>query len=240
MTEINDIRNTSASFIVYSAWGELFRELSDVSAGRLIKALFEYVRTGREPEFKKGSGLSIAFVAIKAQLDINIDKYAQRCEANRRNAIKGARKKAKTDEKANVSETEPSQAIAEAGKPNDNDNDNDNYNENYYENENDNKNDNDTAVSSDRDLLTAEQFKELSCLSSVGSVEIYISKILDWQRTKGRRMRDPYATIKQWIEEDISKAKAKAKTVGQDERSLCDAELEEYERFALNYKFPDI
>ncbi|MBQ1537432.1 MAG: hypothetical protein IIZ73_03820 [Ruminococcus sp.] len=237
MTETNDIRNTSASFIVYSAWGELLRELSDVSAGRLIKALFEYVRTGREPEFKKGSGLSIAFVAIRAQLDINIDKYAQRCEANRRNAIKGARRKAKNTA---VSETEPSQAIAEAGKPNDNDNDNDNYNENYYENENDNKNDNDTAVSSDRDLLTAEQFKELSCLSSVGSVETYISKILDWQRTKGRRMRDPYATIKRWIEEDISKAKAKAKTVGQDERSLCDAELEEYERFALNYKFPDI
>ena len=220
-------RSTSNSFVVYSAWGELFQELTDAAAGKLMKALFEYVRTGNEPGFKRGSGLSVAFAAIRNQLDINIDKYAQRCEVNRRNAIKGARKKGKSaDEDTNVSEVQRPQATAGDGEPNDNDNDNDNYNDNY----DDNENDNDTAGS--RELgLTEEQYRELTAMSSVVSVGTYISKLMEWQEKNKRKCRDPYSTIKRWITQDSSKVR---------ESETRSAEIEDYERFAMNYVLPEL
>lgn len=54
-------------------------------------------------------------------------------------------------------------------------------------------------------FLTDKQLRELQSLSSVGSVETYISKLYEWQKTNGKRCRDPFSTIKKWIAEDNAK-----------------------------------
>ena len=54
-------------------------------------------------------------------------------------------------------------------------------------------------------FLTDKQLCELQSLSSVGSVETYISKLYEWQKTNGKRCRDPFSTIKKWIAEDNAK-----------------------------------
>ena len=61
------------SFILYSDQAELFENLSDEQAGKLIKAIFDYAITGKESEL---SGvLKIAFIPIKQQLDRNEIKW---------------------------------------------------------------------------------------------------------------------------------------------------------------------
>lgn len=54
-------------------------------------------------------------------------------------------------------------------------------------------------------FLTDKQLRELQSLSSVGSVDTYISKLYEWQKTNGKRCRDPFSTIKKWIAEDNAK-----------------------------------
>lgn len=54
-------------------------------------------------------------------------------------------------------------------------------------------------------FLTDKQLHELQSLSSVGSVDTYISKLYEWQKTNGKRCRDPFSTIKKWIAEDNAK-----------------------------------
>jgi len=54
-------------------------------------------------------------------------------------------------------------------------------------------------------FLTDKQLRELQSLSSVGSVETYISKLYEWQKANGKRCRDPFSTIKKWIAEDNAK-----------------------------------
>ena len=54
-------------------------------------------------------------------------------------------------------------------------------------------------------FLTDKQLCELQSLSSVGSVETYIAKLYEWQKTNGKRCRDPFSTIKKWIAEDNAK-----------------------------------
>ena len=54
-------------------------------------------------------------------------------------------------------------------------------------------------------FLTDKQLRELQSLSSVGSVDTYISKLYEWQKANGKRCRDPFSTIKKWIAEDNAK-----------------------------------
>lgn len=59
-------------------------------------------------------------------------------------------------------------------------------------------------------FLTDKQLRELQSLSSVGSVDTYISKLYEWQKTNGKRCRDPFSTIKKWIAEDNAKCRKPA------------------------------
>lgn len=79
-------------------------------------------------------------------------------------------------------------------------------------------------------FLTDKQLCELQSLSSVGSVETYISKLYEWQKTNGKRCRDPFSTIKKWIAED----RQRGSLPGEKETSY---DLDDYERFASSYDF---
>ena len=61
--------NKKDSFILYTEQIELFQELSDEQAGELIKGIFEYVKTGKAPEY---TGMSkMAFISETFFTNIN-------------------------------------------------------------------------------------------------------------------------------------------------------------------------
>lgn len=76
------------SFILYTEQKEIFESLSDEQAGKLIKQIFDYINTGREPEVE--GMLKVAFIPIRQILDRNNNKWEntkkKRSEAGRRGA----------------------------------------------------------------------------------------------------------------------------------------------------------
>lgn len=85
------------SFILYTQFSEVIGELSDEHAGKILKALFDYAVTGKEPEF---SGvLKLAWIPIRQQIDRTNENYKQKAGASQRNGQLGGRpKRSKVDE----------------------------------------------------------------------------------------------------------------------------------------------
>lgn len=86
-------------------------------------------------------------------------------------------------------------------------------------------------LSEDRiSLLTDKQREELVRMSSVGSVDTYEQKMIEWQLTSGKSYKDPFKTIKTWIAQDKAKKNKKKQT-----SSETSYNIEDYESFAMNY-----
>ena len=84
-------RKTHNSFIIYHDTGDMVIKLSDESAGRLFKGIFQYAREGTVPDFSDDMVLEMVFIPIKNYLDRDAEAYEQRCEENRKNGMKGGR-----------------------------------------------------------------------------------------------------------------------------------------------------
>ena len=77
------------SFILYTEQTELFNELTNEDAGKLIKGIFRYVKTGESPVFE---GITkMAFIPIRQMLDRNAEKYEEKREKLSQNGKKGGR-----------------------------------------------------------------------------------------------------------------------------------------------------
>lgn len=109
------------SFILYTEQKEVIDKLTDEQAGKLIKAIYEYVSTDRMPELEMT--IDLVFTLFKIALDKNKEKYQNVIERNRENGLKGGRPK-KTKK--------PSGFLENPTKPKKADNDNE------YDNEYDN------------------------------------------------------------------------------------------------------
>ena len=110
------------SFILYLEQQEVFEMLTDEEAGKLIKAIFEYEKTGQVVNLDKS--LQIAFIPIRSALDRNKEKYDKVVERNRENGKKGGRPKNPVGYLGN--EEKPKKADNDNEYDNDSDNDNDN------------------------------------------------------------------------------------------------------------------
>ena len=222
------------SFVVYTEWYDYIKELeTDEERSRLFLALFEYKTTGKQPVDFKGP-LKIVFMMMRSALDRDSAKYDEVCEkraagGSKGGAPKGNQNARKNNHKVNLSsqnnhkvEKTTLNNQKQAKQP---DNDNDNDNENEYEYENENDNDNEVVLSeSERDALIA--------MSSSSSVEKYLQKIVDWQRSSGKSIKDPYKTIKRWITEDKKKG-ALNEPVDEAPMKKSSYDLSEIERRAL-------
>lgn len=218
------------SFIMYCNWEASFDELPKEDQAELIMAIFAYINRDETPNFPRGSGVSLAFRHMKDTIDSNRQKYEEKCETNRQNAKKSHKRTVTNGSERKRTVTNGSEATSSLAKqsvryPNDNDNETDNEYEYEYEYETDNDNEGDS-------LLTKSQRADLVRLSSVSSVETYISKIIDWQSKNGKKCKDVYSTIRKWIEQDKSKAQ-------HSEDTGKSYDMDEYEKFAMNYKFPE-
>lgn len=118
------------SFILYLEQQEVFEMLTDEEAGKLIKAIFEYEKTGKVINLDKA--LQIAFIPIRSSLDRNKEKYNKVVERNKKNIEKRWKKE-------NTKNTTGKNGINTNTKNTDNDN----------EHEYDNEYDNDNVVVSD-------------------------------------------------------------------------------------------
>ena len=85
-------RNRQNSFMFYLDQFDRFSYLSDEECGQMINAIIAYAKTGEAKEFADRS-MRIIFDEFKKELDMDAEKYEQKCEANRENGKKGGRPK---------------------------------------------------------------------------------------------------------------------------------------------------
>lgn len=79
-------------------------------------------------------------------------------------------------------------------------------------------------------LLTNEQYSELLKITDKQSLDKYINKIIKWQNQYGKRMNNPYETIRKWISEDNqNKPDSKQKSY----------DLNGFEEYAMNFSLYD-
>ena len=223
------------SFVVYTDWYDFIKELdTDEERSKLFLALFEYQATKKEPTDFKGA-LKIVFMMMKATLDRDNAKYEEVCEKRAAGGFKGGAPKGNQNARKNNHKVDyesennhkvdivVSKQLKQAKQPdNDNETETETENESVIETETDN--DNDVLTENERDALVG--------LSSVESVEKYISKIIDWQKASGKRMKNPYMTIKGWIDEDVKSGNLPGET-----KKESNYDLDEFERYAMTSGF---
>ena len=114
------------SFILYTEQKEVIDKLNDEQAGKLIKAIYEYVETGKMP--KLDIILDLVIIPFKQNIDRNADKYEEtkkkRSEAGKLGAEIKKQKQAKQANAKFANNKQANQAV------NVNVNDNVNVNEN--------------------------------------------------------------------------------------------------------------
>ena len=81
MVRMGELKN---GFILYYDLREQAAELSNEELGELLRAVLDYEIDRALPEFENPM-LTMAFKFLKIQLDKNRQRYAQRCEQNRKN-----------------------------------------------------------------------------------------------------------------------------------------------------------
>ena len=91
------------SLLLFTAYQEKFRRLSDSQFGRLIRDLMAYQSDGILPEYEDLS-LSMAFDVMRADVDAVNERYEAKCAKLRENGTKGGRPKTKTEENQMVVE----------------------------------------------------------------------------------------------------------------------------------------
>ena len=83
-------------FFTYFHMSDVIGLLSDEQAGRLYKALMRYGDTGELPDLSDDLPLNMAFSLMKKEIDVNVERYNERCERNRENGKNGGRPKKET------------------------------------------------------------------------------------------------------------------------------------------------
>lgn len=108
------------SFILYTEQKAIIDKLTDEQAGKLIKAIYEYVATNKMPQLD--SILDLVIIPFTTALDRNKEKYEETCKRRALAGAKGGKQKV-----ANANKCKQNVAnVADNDSDNDSDNDNDN------------------------------------------------------------------------------------------------------------------
>lgn len=106
------------NFLLKKSQQEIFNELSNEEAGKLIKGIFQYANTG---ESGLDGYLKIIFIPIKTEIDKNEKRYEEVCKKNRENGKLGGRPKKEETEKENqevIEKTEENRMVFEKTEKN--------------------------------------------------------------------------------------------------------------------------
>ena len=91
-------------FFVYFHHANIVGMLSDVQAGRLIKALMAYGDTGEIADFPDDGMLNVTYALFKDEIDRNFEKYNEICKKNKEIAVQRENSKKEASKKQNSSQ----------------------------------------------------------------------------------------------------------------------------------------
>lgn len=96
------------NFLLKKSQKEVFDELSNEEAGKLIKGIFKYANTGNS---ELEGYLKIIFIPIKTEIDKNEEKYEEVCKRNRENGRMGGRPRREEENQEVINETEENRTV---------------------------------------------------------------------------------------------------------------------------------
>ena len=76
------------NFLLYHNIFPTIEELENEDVGDVLKSIFKYSINSEITEYEKGSTKSLLFKAIKNSIDINNEKYVEKCRKNKENILK--------------------------------------------------------------------------------------------------------------------------------------------------------
>ncbi len=193
------------NFLLKKSQQEVFRELSDVDAGKLIKGIFNYVNTG---DSELDGYLKIVFIPIKDYIDKNEERYQKRCEKNKENIKKRWEKKQKdTNEYERIPTTyEPI--------PNDTDNNHISYITNHLEEKKDNRGMgeeekketfNEKIHFAEFVTMTNAEYKKLVSTYGKKFADQCIKTLDNYKGSTGKKYRSDYRAILSWVVDKVKK-----------------------------------
>ena len=196
------------SFILYTEQKEIIDKLTDEQAGKLIKAIYEYVATDKMPQLEMT--IDLVITPFKIALDKNKEKYQNVIERNRENGMKGGRpKKPKKPTGLFGNPTEPKKA----DNDNDNEYDNDNVNDIYTLSEVKTSSSGTAKASKHKYgefknvLLKDEELQALK--DSYTNWEELIKFLDEYIEAKGYKAKSHYLCIKRWVVDAVKEKKGK-------------------------------
>ena len=201
------------SFILYADYIKHIGKLTDEEAGRLFKAIFEYVNEGRLPDLDGMAAMAFSF--ISNQLDSDLQKYEETCKKRSENIKKRWEKANKcqnqTDSTADTKDTNEYKCIF----CNTNDTDNGIDSDIDIENEIDIVNDSDSGsvlhnntvpvpgTTTTNVHLTEKQYNDLCGKYGKEIIDRYIAKIGQYLDSNGKKpFPNHYETIVKWLTSD--------------------------------------
>lgn len=208
MTEMSEM-NEKCSFVCYYDWLELFQALpNDRDRVGLLYTIFNYAQYGVICDNLSDSA-RIAFVGIRQQLERDRLKWEDTCTKRSEAGKRGGRPKAKKPNAFSKKQKEAKKAEYE--------------NEDVHEYVNVNDTDDDNIAKSVG--LSVEEYQSLLSLCSEQQLKGYISGMNAWKVKSGKGYRNPFETIKGWIEKDKQKTASGSPSY----------DLDAFDEFAKNY-----
>ena len=178
------------SFVLYTEQKAVINKLSDEQAGKLIKAIYEYVETGEMPELD--TVLDLVITPFKTILDKDKAKYEEVSKARAEAGSKGG-KQSKQNETSKSKSKQKKQLQTKDSNCNDNDNeyDNDLKKENKKKKYGENGN----------VKFTDEEYEKVKTYFP-NDYEKRIQNLDDYIQSKGAKYKDFVATLKNWARKE--------------------------------------
>lgn len=178
------------SFVLYTEQKAVINKLSDEQAGKLIKAIYEYVETGEMPELD--TVLDLVITPFKTILDKDKAKYEEVSKARAEAGSKGG-KQSKQNETSKSKSKQKKQLQTKDSNCNDNDNeyDNDFKKENIKKKYGENGN----------VKFTDEEYEKVKTYFP-NDYEKRIQNLDDYIQSKGAKYKDFVATLKNWARKE--------------------------------------
>lgn len=178
------------SFVLYTEQKAVLDKLTDEQAGKLIKAIYEYVEIGKMPELD--NVLDLVITPFKTVLDKDKAKYEEVSKARAEAGSKGGKQNKQTESNKNKSKQKKQlQTKGSNCDEYDNEYDNDSIKENikkkYGENEN--------------VEFTDEEYEKVKAYFPNDYKE-RIQALDDYIQSKGKKYNDFFATLRTWARKD--------------------------------------
>ena len=195
------------SFVMYYDWREIFAELTDEEAGKLIKMIYDYECDRVAGDMNKL--LKLVFLPIKNTLDNDRAKYEEVCEKRKEAGKKGGRPHkievladCEEENQMVLEKSKKTKRFLEKAKKPDNDSVN-------SDEDNTNTHDKKNKLYGRYVKLTEEQHRVL--LDEYGSDTLgeYIDRVDSYIEESGKKpYNNHYRTLKSWLEKDGVKKKS--------------------------------